>query len=413
MNSLNENKQVSLVLHPKRLGYLSAAPRVSTRLDAEASGPRTHVLGVIEAFKSLGWVVHPYIVGDRLPRTITVRSEERMERSFFLRLGADIVRLILGLFHSMQAWRELNRNVDWVYERLASLQLLGWIFQRQGIPWILETSGLFFYEAKVERKSIVLSAIARMMELWAYRKCDVLVCVSNTLKEMILDNVNIPSEKILVIPNGVDTIRFDPKKYTPKRLFDGPVLGFVGALVNWHRLDVLLESLANIRREGIHLNLVVVGDGPMRATWEEQAAQFELQEYTCFTGRVSWDQIPPYIAGFDLGFMGNAKMEIGEMYHSPLKLYEYMAMGLPVIASSYEDAKKMINHGEQGYLFSPSDKDDLKQILRQAYKDQCRWKEIGMAAREKVLGEASWLIRVKKMNLDIDRVLKERDRFNC
>jgi glycosyltransferase involved in cell wall biosynthesis len=68
----------------------------------------------------------------------------------------------------------------------------------------------------------------------------------------------------------------------------------------------------------------------------------------------------------------------------------------------------MINHGEHGYLFSPGDKDDLKRALCQAYNDQNRWKEIGMAAREKVLVEASWLARVCKMNVEIERILQER-----
>jgi glycosyltransferase involved in cell wall biosynthesis len=377
-------------------------------MDAEASGPRAHVLGVIQAFEHLGWEVHPYIVGDRIHPSLTTRSEEKMGRSVFVRIGADLIRLSMGIYHSIKAWSELKGNVDQVYERLASLQLLGWIFQRHGIPWILETSGLFFYEAKVERKSIVLSGIARTIELWAYRHCDVLVCVTSALRELILENADISNEKILVVPNGVDTTRFDPEKCVPKRIFDGPTLGFVSALVSWHRLDILLDALAEVRDAGIHLNLVIVGDGPMRTVWEEQARQLGLQNITCFTGRISWDQVPAYIAGFDLGFMGNAKMDIGKMYHSPLKLYEYMAMGLPVIASSYEDAQKMINHGEHGYLFSPGDKDDLKRALCQAYNDQNRWKEIGMAAREKVLVEASWLARVCKMNVEIERILQER-----
>nr|MDP9479668.1 hypothetical protein [Actinomycetota bacterium] len=61
----------------KRLGYLSAAPRVSTRPDAEAGGPRSHVLGVIRAFESLGWSVNRFIVGDRMPKGVAGGGSEK------------------------------------------------------------------------------------------------------------------------------------------------------------------------------------------------------------------------------------------------------------------------------------------------------------------------------------------------
>jgi glycosyltransferase involved in cell wall biosynthesis len=308
----------------------------------------------------------------------------------------------------MQAWKELKSKVDWVYERLASLQILGWIFQRHGIPWILETSGLFYYEAKVERKSIVLSRIAQIIELWAYRHCDVLVCVTRELKDLIIDKTGIIPEKVIVVPNGVDTTRFDPGLHAPKRVFNGLTIGFVGALVNWHRLDILINALAELHNEDIHFNLTVVGDGPMRNKWEMQAKALELQDNICFTGQLPWDLVPAYIAGFDLGFIGNAPMEIGIMYHSPLKLYEYMAMALPVVASSYDDSIMMIEDGKNGYLFRPGDKEDLKSVLRKAFSDRLRWQEIGFAARERVFERASWITRVKSMNSEVERILKEQ-----
>ena len=388
------------------LGYLSAAPRVSTSQEAEASGPRAHVLGVIEAFKSLGWEVHPYIVGNRVPRAWIIQSERKLEGSSLIRFGADIVRLVMGLFHSLEAWREMNGKVDWVYERFAVLQALGWIFQRKGVPWILETSGLFFYEAKIERKSVVLSGIVRIMELWAYRRCDVLVCVTEVLKELIIHTAGIPPEKVLVVPNGVDTARFDPSQHSPKRVWKGPTLGFVGTLVNWHRLDMLLVALAEVMHEGINLNLVVVGDGPMRRIWEAQARGLDLHGCVRFVGRVSWNDVPAYISGFDLGYMGNSPLEIGIMYHSPLKLYEYMAMERPVVASAYADAQQIIVQGQNGYLFEPGSKDDLKRALHLAYQDQARWQEMGKSARERVLEYASWKTRVQTMILGIERILE-------
>ena len=78
-------------------------------------------------------------------------------------LAADLVRLALGAFNTLRARRELSGKVDWVYERYAVLQAFGWAFQRDGTPWILETSGLYSDEAKTERNSLVLTGVARRM----------------------------------------------------------------------------------------------------------------------------------------------------------------------------------------------------------------------------------------------------------
>jgi len=395
----------------KKLAYLSAAPRVSTRMDAEASGPRAHILGVVQSFKLLGWEVKAYIVGDLMPRALIADSEFWLNQSPLLRLGADLTRLVMGLFHGFKVWRQFHGKVDWIYERFATLQSLGWVFRKEGVPWILETNGLFYYEAKIERKSIVLSRVARILELWAYRHCDVLICVTDELKALIVEEAQISPRKILVMPNGVDTERFDPDRCTPIHIFDGPTIGFVGALLSWQRLDILLEALAELLSVGIEFNLVVVGDGPMQKAWKTQAEILGIEDRTRFLGRIPWDDVPAFISGFGLGYVGNGPLEIGKMYHSPLKLYEYMAMGLPVVASAYSDALEMVIPGENGYLFKPNDKEDLKRVLGQAYRDRSYWKEMGVAARKQVLEHASWISRVKKAQNEIERILHE-SKFN-
>lgn len=388
----------------KRLGYLSSAPRVSTGALSEASGPRSHILGVIGAFKELGWEVFPFIVGDRIPQTITRKSGQKLERSWFLRLAADIARIISGPLQSIIAWKELHNKVDIVYERYAVLQTLGGIFQTSRIPWILETSGLYYYEAAVERKSIVLNGIAKIIELNAYRRCDVLICVTEALKDLIIHEGGISPEKILVIPNGVDCVRFNPQRITPQRQFTGSTICFVSALVRWHRLDVLLEAMSELKRNGVSVNLVIAGDGPMRVEWETLTEKLGLKDAVKFLGHISWDDVPELIAGTDLGYVGNAPMEIGVMYHSPLKMYEYMAMGKPVLAVNNDDSVRMITNGENGFLFEALNKEDLQRVIRIALNSSEKWVAMGENARRKVKEEASWTSRVEEMLKKIPRI---------
>lgn len=394
-----------------RLGYLSGAPRVSTHFDAEAAGARAHVLGLIRAFEDLHWTVKPFIVGNRVPQKWVMKGSERTLSSGFLpTLAADLVRLGMNVMNGQQAWRELGGHVDWVYERFACLQALGWTFKRQGVPWILETNGPFFYEAKTERKSLVLTGPARWVEIKAYQECDVLVCISEMLKEIIVREASLSPEKVVVVPNGVDTAFFDPKQYKPIYLFEDFTIGFVGGLLAWQGLDLLLEALHDLRAEGMNVSLVVMGDGPMQPIWKAQAQQLGIAANVVFVGRKPWQEVPQYIAGFDVGYSGQVQLQAEKMYHSPLKLYEYMAMAKPVVASAFEDAKRVIQDRETGFLFQAGDKEDLKRALVGAY--QCRdvLPEIGRRAREEVVANHSWIDRVQTMIERVEQVLRERDK---
>ena len=142
---------------PPRLGYLSAAPTVSTRPDAYSAGPRAHILGVVNGFRAQGWRVDPFIVGDRVGQKITKGTlQAGLERWPALRLAGDAARLLLAARNRRAAWAELGGRVDWVYERFATMQVLGRRFKKAGIPWILETQGLFYYETRVERSTVGL-----------------------------------------------------------------------------------------------------------------------------------------------------------------------------------------------------------------------------------------------------------------
>src|SRR5215216_2690817 len=186
-------KDVDAAQRPTRqLGYLCGAPRVSTRPDSESSGPRAHVVGIIGAFRALGWEVHEYIVGDSLPRRFVGEGSRMLiDRGHFRRLGADVARIVMGRINARRAFTRLNKRVDWVYERFGAFQSLGGPFQSCGIPWILETQSPLFREAHGVRQSIVLVDTERRIETTAYERCDALVCVTEALRDIMVDDLGI------------------------------------------------------------------------------------------------------------------------------------------------------------------------------------------------------------------------------
>lgn len=393
----------------KKLGFIAGAPRISTNPNAEMSGPRSRVLGLIQGFESLDWSVVPFIVGDRTPQNWSAKgSGAAVSKGLIRTLAVDIVRLGLGAFNSWQSWRELGNKVDWVYEYAATLQCLGWIFQRQGIPWILQVEALLYYEAKAERKALVLDGIARKLEIWSYRQCDVIACVSATLKEILVTEIGIDAEKIVLVPNGVDIQFLNPQLHQPQRLFSGFTIGFVGSLYSWAGLNLLLEVIQELKTEGYQISLVVVGDGEMKQAWSEQAQTLGIAEQVKFIGRVPWQEVPQYIAGCDLGYSGQIQLQMGKMYLSPMKLYEYMSMGKPVIASAFEDAQRLVIEGETGFLFQPGNKNALKQALVKAVVAQDQLPSMGQKARQQIEAEHSWNNRVQHLLEETEKILQAK-----
>lgn len=382
---------------PRRVAYLSAAPRVTTDPYGEESGPRAHVMGVMSGFRALGWAVEPYVVGDMVPRQWREPgSLRRLDGSSIRRVAADVLRVAMGAYHARRAIRTISGPLDLVYERLCSLQSLGWIFRRGGTPWVLETNGLLFEEATSDRSTVALKSLARRRELAAYAEADAVVCVSHALRDLVVKEARISEDKVLVMPNGVDLARFDPAGRKPDRIFQGTTIGFVGQLFGWQGLDMLVEALFRVKSE-CDFSLVIVGDGAVRSVLEEMVRARHMQSYVRFLGRVPADRVPGLLLGFDLTFSGQTPLHVGRMYHSPLKIYESLAVGRPVLASAYNDARRLLADGRCGFLFDPERPGSLEAALRQVWRERRRLPAMAEVARACAIEEHGWDRRVAAM----------------
>lgn len=397
---------VDSALPDRTIGYLSGAPRVSTHPHAAAAGPRTHVLGVIRAFETLGWEVRRYIAGDVGMRLIRQAGEEDLTGGWIKRAAIDLGRLGYGRLNRRKAFSVIGTDVTWVYERFASFQSLGVPFRRAGIPWILETQGPSWQEALLDRGSMAFGPLARRLEINAYRSCDVLVCVTDTLKDILVREANLNPGKVVIVPNGVDLRLFDPERTPTKRLFEDLTIVFVGILLHWHRLDLLIDALADLR--GVNhqppLKLVIVGDGPERTTLQKRVSDYGMGEHVRLLGRVPMNDVPHYLRGADIGFIAYAGSGQHGPYGSALKLYEYLAMGLPVLAARIPETERIVREGETGFLFEPGDSLGLRHALLRAM--QRRDELIAMGNSGRGLVEAhSWSSRVEAMVAEVRQIL--------
>jgi glycosyltransferase involved in cell wall biosynthesis len=134
--------------------------------------------------------------------------------------------------------------------------------------------------------------------------------------------------------------------------------------------------------------LLVVGDGPERARLEADLAARGLAQAAQLTGAVDPGEVPGLLASMDVAVAPYPNLE--NFYFSPLKVYEYMAAGLPVVASRIGQLAGLIRDGVNGILCPPGDSDALAEALERLRQEPEWGTRLGQAARATVLRDHTW-----------------------
>lgn len=375
------------------IGYAAGAPRVTTRPTSRSTGPRAHVTGLIAGFRSAGHRVVPFVVGDRLPDRLSAAGDGAAMASRTVRgTLVDVARLAanpaLGLWARSATGAE--GRVDVLYERQATYQTLG-AYRPRGVPWVVESNGPFWYEASAERGSLSFPGLAKRLETAAYRRADLVVAISQPLKEILVQVCDLDPDRVLVVPNAVDPARFPAPAPRPA---GRPLTAvFVGHVIAWAGLANVVDALARVRAAGHDVRLRVVGSGPAGEDLAATVREHGLEDAVDLLGHRPWDEVAGLLADADVALSPQLPMAIGSMYHSPLKLYEYLAAGLPVIATEFPDARALLNDPRAGWVVPPGDVDALVGALGQAAGDRAGLAAMGRAGREHVVGHHTWASR--------------------
>ncbi len=236
------------------------------------------------------------------------------------------------------------------------------------------------------------------MEKWILKRAAGLYAVSDELKDIILAE-GISAHFFETIPNGVDLGKFNRNiSVNPElRTLTGGnlVVGFTGSLKKWHGVDILIESFAMLSKEIKNVVLVIIGDGYERQKLEKMIHELDLTEKVFLLGKVNHTDIPSYIAGFDVAVA--PYKDDGTFYFSPLKVFEYMAVAKPVIASSVGQLRTIIDNGVDGVLTEPNDKHSLFRELCSLVINGEKRKMIGGNAYEKILNNYLWSHAAQKI----------------
>jgi glycosyltransferase involved in cell wall biosynthesis len=223
----------------------------------------------------------------------------------------------------------------------------------------------------------------------------------------------VPRERILEIEWGADTESFTPQAEGPVPFARRPgtvVAVFAGAFRPWHGAVQLVRALRQLRLEGRRdIDAVLIGDGPELAKTKAEA---EGIDGITFTGPVAHDRMPACLAAADVGIApfdvaAHPPLQLG-FFWSPLKVFEYMAAGLPVVAPAIPRIARILGPGHEGLLYDPQAPRGLADALARLASDGDGRRRLGSAFRERVCQEFSWAAHCRKLDDAIRPLVRKR-----
>lgn len=354
------------------------------------SGSSTHVMAVSKGLTKLGDTLYVVCRWEkpqqkpfeetqgirifriaRLPslcasRFLRLRKKHDIPQSFLERL----YRVYLGFIHLFYATYLITHiirryNIDVIIERSSSLgcgAFGGFIMRR---PVVLEVNDPVYNRAslRIARKIIATS-------------------------EKLIPNKF--RDKLKVVTWGVDLTIFNPNTSSQAireklGLSNYSVVLFVGSFAGWHGLDDLIQASNLIVRELPHVKFLVVGGGKDHPNYRlivDKAQKLNLLENFLFVGTVNPQEIPKFIAAADIAVAPYNPQRSGYtrkygFFYSPLKIFEYMAMGKPVVATRVENISQIIEDGVNGLLVEPGNYRELAQAIVKLLKSSELAKQLG------------------------------------
>lgn len=265
-----------------------------------------------------------------------------------------------------------------------------------GIPSVYEVRGLW----EVTRgsrdpqwaRSDQYTYIARM-EADAAKGATRVLAITEALKAELVDR-GVDSEKITLVPNGVDTQRFTPipRDETLAQslgVAGKTVIGYVGTVVDYEGLDLLLAAAHELRRTREDFHVLIVGDGAQLDELRALATKDGLDDIITFTGRVPHDEVERYYSLIDITPFPRLPLPVCEIV-SPLKPFEAMAMGKAVVASDVAALAEIVTPEANGLLHTKGSADSLREQLARLLDDPALTREIGQRSRDWVVENRDW-----------------------
>ncbi len=331
-----------------------AGINLAHRLNSPARHLPIHLASCVEAMDVVGYV--NFYGGSPAPAMQRMRRGLHNLFTDHTRITTEgtVRRITLRRLHLPLTVLDMMLQDLWIYALLRGVlapdyvaaivahpdnALLATLLKRSGRVHSLIYNDWDYFPAYVGRP---WSALVAQRERLCLRTADAVVSVSRPLAGLRREQ---GARRVITIPNGVEYARFQPSEVAEPA--HPPRLIYSGSL-DWRwGIDLAIRALPLIHREYPDVELWIVGSGKDEARLRELAVELNVQAAVRFVGHVPYDDLPKVLHKADIG-LATSRADAFRQYASPLKVVEYMAAGLPVIASGGGETALIIEESKAG-----------------------------------------------------------------
>lgn len=315
-----------------------------------------------------------------------------------------------------------EHKIDVIYERRYSAKVSTILSKILRIPFVVEINGLVEEEAELQgtakKQNRFTKRIKKQVHKFFFKSANKIVAVAPGIKEELKIRYNIPSANIVVIPNGANTELFRPMDQTTVKEQLGlsqkiKYVCFVGNLVPWQGVEYLIKAAPMVLEKVPEARFLVVGDGMMRSELESMVKKLDLQDKFVFTGSVPFEGVPKYINASDVCVAPFIRARNEKIGLSPLKIYEYLACGKPVVGSNIKGVGDFLEESNAGISFVSEDYIELAHTVTKLLLDSALIDTLGENGRRVVVERYSWgntaemvIVVCERLNVKHGRVIR-------
>lgn len=312
--------------------------------------------------------------------------------------------LVLPLLQAVKA------RPDVIYMRTMHSPLSILLTKVTRAPLFIEVNGDSYTHYQAQRTSAFRLGLIKLIDRINFRYSDKVIPISKGLQEMLWQRYQVPLEKTVLIESATDPELFRPLDghACRQRLGLDPAgryVGFVGSFFRHQGIDVLIDAAPYVIRRFPDVRFLLVGDGIMRRVWTERIAARGLSTSFVFTGQVPYSEVPQYIGATEL-CIAPFLADRGDA--SPLKLFDYLACGRPVVASNIRPLHDLLSRAQGIASVPPEDSEALAKEIVRLLEDQAAARRLGQNGREWVLEAHSWRSAAQRLLEVCEEVLHER-----
>jgi glycosyltransferase involved in cell wall biosynthesis len=379
------------------------SPHPTLYLEA-STGYGSHMRGMIKGFQEEGHTVEILVMGKAPSSFVTNHYSfdlKSLAKLFIPKILWRTFKEIQQIRFDKHAANELQFTIDSfhpdiVYERSAwmsngSVDVL----TNFNIKHIIEINAPFEEEVKAfEKASSFIGVIGKKKLKSLLQSADLVLPVTSSLQTYLIEHYQLSASKCAVVPNAIEKNEIQinesrvveiNKKYS---LSEVTVLGFVGSIFPYHGVDRLIRGVSKLKHTDVAI--LIVGDGHLIPELKKLANDLGISSRVHFVGSVPKEDIYNYFSAMDILTLPNT-----EWYCSPVKLFEYGALGKTILAVNEIGVSDVMSI-EEGVLFENNDV-AFQEALLASLKDVEEHQKKALKFQQKILQKHTWRANAHKV----------------